>query len=106
MTAAALKPGAGRWGPGLMAGVLLAVLAKLLAGSLPRSRAADRRGAGHDAGRAWLAGAAGRGARRSADARASLGVAMMGAQISWAEFAGWAGRPSWPAASWCWAAWP
>jgi uncharacterized integral membrane protein (TIGR00698 family) len=87
MTAAALKLSAGRLGPGLMAGVLLAVLAKLLATSLHAPAPLIAVVLGMMLGALGLQAQLGAGLDVFAKPGLRLGVAMMGAQISWAEFA-------------------
>ncbi|USQ95529.1 putative sulfate exporter family transporter [Caulobacter sp. RL271] len=87
MTAAALKLSAGRLAPGLMAGVLLAVLAKLLATSLHAPAPLIAVVLGMMLGALGLQTQLGVGLDVFAKPGLRLGVAMMGAQISWAEFA-------------------
>ncbi len=87
MTAAALKLGAGRLGPGLLAGALLAVLAKLLATSLHAPAPLVAVVLGMMLGALGLQAQLGAGLDVFAKPGLRLGVAMMGAQISWAEFA-------------------
>jgi uncharacterized integral membrane protein (TIGR00698 family) len=87
MTAAALKLSAGRLAPGLMAGVLLAVLAKLLATSLHAPAPLIAVVLGMMLGALGLQAQLGAGLDVFAKPGLRLGVAMMGAQISWAEFA-------------------
>lgn len=87
MTAAALKLSAGRLGPGLVAGVLLAVLAKLLATSLHAPAPLIAVVLGMMLGALGLQAQLGAGLDVFAKPGLRLGVAMMGAQISWAEFA-------------------
>jgi uncharacterized integral membrane protein (TIGR00698 family) len=87
MTAAALRLSAGRLGPGLMAGVLLAVLAKLLATSLHAPAPLIAVVLGMMLGALGLQAQLGAGLDVFAKPGLRLGVAMMGAQISWAEFA-------------------
>jgi uncharacterized integral membrane protein (TIGR00698 family) len=87
MTAAALKLSAGRLGPGLIAGVLLAVLAKLLATSLHAPAPLIAVVLGMMLGALGLQAQLGVGLDVFAKPGLRLGVAMMGAQISWAEFA-------------------
>lgn len=91
MTAAALRLGAGRLGPGLMAGVLLAVLAKLLATNLHAPAPLIAVVLGMMLGALGLQAQLGAGLDIFAKPGLRLGVAMMGAQISWAEFAGLGG---------------
>ena len=87
MTAAALRLSAGRLGPGLVAGVLLAVLAKLLAHSLHAPAPLIAVALGMMLGALGLQAQLGAGLDVFAKPGLRLGVAMMGAQISWAEFA-------------------
>lgn len=87
MTAAALRLSAGRLGPGLAAGVLLAVLAKLLAQSLHAPAPLIAVVLGMMLGALGLQAQLGAGLDVFAKPGLRLGVAMMGAQISWAEFA-------------------
>lgn len=87
MTAAALKLSAGRLGPGLVAGVLLAVLAKLLSTSLHAPAPLIAVVLGMMLGALGLQAQLGAGLDVFAKPGLRLGVAMMGAQISWAEFA-------------------
>ncbi len=87
MSAAALKLSAGRLGPGLLAGVLLAVLAKLLATSLHAPAPLVAVVLGMMLGALGLQAQLGAGLDIFAKPGLRLGVAMMGAQISWAEFA-------------------
>lgn len=87
MTAAALRLSAGRLGPGLLAGVLLAVLAKLLATSLHAPAPLIAVVLGMMLGALGLQAQLGGGLDVFAKPGLRLGVAMMGAQISWAEFA-------------------
>lgn len=87
MTAAALRLSAGRLGPGLLAGVLLAVLAKLLATSLHAPAPLIAVVLGMMLGALGLQAQLGAGLDVFAKPGLRLGVAMMGAQISWAEFA-------------------
>jgi len=87
MTAAALRLGAGRLGPGLIAGVLLVVLTKLLAQSLHAPAPLIAVVLGMMLGALGLQAQLGAGLDVFAKPGLRLGVAMMGAQISWAEFA-------------------
>ena len=87
MTVAALRLSAGRLGPGLVAGVLLAVLAKLLAASLHAPAPLIAVVLGMMLGALGLQAQLGAGLDVFAKPGLRLGVAMMGAQISWAEFA-------------------
>lgn len=87
MTSATLKLSAGRLGPGLLAGVLLAVLAKLLATSLHAPAPLIAVVLGMMLGALGLQAQLGAGLDIFAKPGLRLGVAMMGAQISWAEFA-------------------
>ncbi len=87
MTAAALKLNAGRLGPGLVAGVLLAVLAKLLSQSLHAPAPLIAVVLGMMLGALGLQAQLGAGLDIFAKPGLRLGVAMMGAQISWTEFA-------------------
>ncbi len=87
MTAAALRLNAGRLGPGLIAGLLLAVLAKLLAGSVHAPAPLLAVILGMMLGALGLQAQLGAGLDIFAKPGLRLGVAMMGAQISWAEFA-------------------
>ncbi|HJV43503.1 putative sulfate exporter family transporter [Caulobacter sp.] len=87
MTAAALRIGAGRLAPGLVAGVLLVVLAKLLAQSLHAPAPLIAVVLGMMLGALGLQAQLGAGLDLFAKPGLRLGVAMMGAQISWAEFA-------------------
>ena len=92
MTAAALrlnafKTGAGKLAPGLIAGLLLAVLAKLLAGSLHAPAPLIAVVLGMMLGALGLQAQLGAGLDIFAKPGLRLGVAMMGAQISWSEFA-------------------
>jgi uncharacterized integral membrane protein (TIGR00698 family) len=87
MTAAALRLNAGRLGPGLVAGVLLAVMAKLLATSLHAPAPLVAVVLGMMLGALGLQAQLGAGLDVFAKPGLRLGVAMMGAQISWAEFA-------------------
>jgi len=92
MTAAALrfdalKTSAGRAGPGLVAGVLLAVLAKLLSQSLHAPAPLIAVVLGMMLGALGLQSQLSAGLDIFAKPGLRLGVAMMGAQISWAEFA-------------------
>jgi uncharacterized integral membrane protein (TIGR00698 family) len=87
MTAAALKLNAGRLGPGLVAGVLLAVLAKLLSQSLHAPAPLIAVVLGMMLGALGLQAQLGAGLDVFAKPGLRLGVAMMGAQISWTEFA-------------------
>ncbi len=87
MTAAALKLSAGRLVPGLIAGVLLAVLAKLLSTSLHAPAPLIAVVLGMMLGALGLQAQLGAGLDVFAKPGLRLGVAMMGAQISWAEFA-------------------
>lgn len=87
MTSATLKLSAGRLGPGLLAGVLLAVLAKLLSQSLHAPAPLIAVVLGMMLGALGLQAQLGAGLDIFAKPGLRLGVAMMGAQISWAEFA-------------------
>lgn len=87
MTAAALRLGAGRLAPGLLAGVLLVVLAKLLSQSLHAPAPLVAVVLGMMLGALGLQAQLGAGLDLLAKPGLRLGVAMMGAQISWAEFA-------------------
>lgn len=87
MTAAALRLNAGRLGPGLVAGVLLAMLAKLLATNLHAPAPLIAVVLGMMLGALGLQAQLGAGLDVFAKPGLRLGVAMMGAQISWAEFA-------------------
>jgi uncharacterized integral membrane protein (TIGR00698 family) len=83
----ALRMGAGRMGPGLVAGVLLAVMAKLLSQSLHAPAPLIAVVLGMMLGALGLQSQLGAGLDIFAKPGLRLGVAMMGAQISWAEFA-------------------
>lgn len=87
MTAPALRLGAGRLAPGLLAGVLLVVLAKLLSQSLHAPAPLVAVVLGMMLGALGLQAQLGAGLDLLAKPGLRLGVAMMGAQISWAEFA-------------------
>lgn len=87
MTAATLRLNAGRLGPGLVAGLLLAVLAKLLSSSLHAPAPLVAVVLGMMLGAMGLQAQLGAGLDIFAKPGLRLGVAMMGAQISWAEFA-------------------
>lgn len=87
MTAAALRLSAGRLGPGLVAGVLLAVMAKLLSQGLHAPAPLIAVVLGMMLGAMGLQAQLGAGLDVFAKPGLRLGVAMMGAQISWAEFA-------------------
>lgn len=87
MTAAALRLNVGRLGPGLVAGVLLAVLAKLLAGGLHAPAPLVAVILGMMLGALGLQAQLGAGLDLFAKPGLRLGVALMGAQISWSEFA-------------------
>lgn len=87
MTAAALRLGAARIGPGLLAGLLMAVLAKLLSQSLHAPAPLLAVVLGMMLGALGLQGQLGAGLDVFAKPGLRLGVAMMGAQISWSEFA-------------------
>ncbi|WP_062095115.1 MULTISPECIES: putative sulfate exporter family transporter [unclassified Caulobacter] len=87
MTAAALRLNAVRIGPGLLAGLLMAVLAKLLSQSLHAPAPLLAVALGMMLGALGLQGQLGAGLDLFAKPGLRLGVAMMGAQISWTEFA-------------------
>ena len=87
MTAAALRLNAVRIGPGLVAGLLMAVLAKLLSQSLHVPAPLLAVVLGMMLGALGLQGQLGAGLDLFAKPGLRLGVAMMGAQISWTEFA-------------------
>lgn len=87
MTAAALRLEAGKLAPGLAAGLALAVLAKLLAQNLHAPAPLIAVVLGMMLGALGLQGQLGAGLDIFAKPGLRLGVAMMGAQISWAEFA-------------------
>ncbi|WP_184723056.1 putative sulfate exporter family transporter [Caulobacter sp.] len=87
MTAAALRLEAGKLGPGLMAGLVLAVLAKLLSQSLHAPAPLIAVVLGMMLGALNLQAQLSAGLDIFAKPGLRLGVAMMGAQISWAEFA-------------------
>lgn len=87
MTAAALRLGAGRLAPGLAAGLALAVLAKLLSQTLHAPAPLIAVVLGMMLGALGLQAQLGAGLDVFAKPGLRLGVAMMGAQISWAEFA-------------------
>lgn len=87
MTAAALRLNAVRMGPGLLAGLLMAVLAKLLSQSLHAPAPLIAVVLGMMLGALGLQGQLGAGLDVFAKPGLRLGVAMMGAQISWSEFA-------------------
>lgn len=87
MTAAALRLEAGKLAPGLIAGLALAVLAKLLSQSLHAPAPLIAVVLGMMLGALGLQAQLGAGLDLFAKPGLRLGVAMMGAQISWAEFA-------------------
>ena len=87
MTAAALRLNAGKLGPGLVAGLLLAILAKLLSQSLHAPAPLVAVVLGMMLGALGLQAQLGAGLDLFAKPGLRLGVAMMGAQISWSEFA-------------------
>jgi len=87
MTAAALRLGAGKLAPGLAAGLALAVLAKLLSQTLHAPAPLVAVVLGMMLGALGLQSQLGAGLDIMAKPGLRLGVAMMGAQISWAEFA-------------------
>ncbi|PHY18046.1 putative sulfate exporter family transporter [Caulobacter sp. BP25] len=87
MTAAALRLGVGKLAPGLVAGLALAVLAKLLSQTLHAPAPLIAVVLGMMLGALGLQAQLGAGLDVFAKPGLRLGVAMMGAQISWAEFA-------------------
>lgn len=87
MTAAALRLGVGKLAPGLAAGLALAVLAKLLSQTLHVPAPLIAVVLGMMLGALGLQAQLGAGLDVFAKPGLRLGVAMMGAQISWAEFA-------------------
>ena len=87
MTAAAIRLEAGKLAPGLVAGLALAVLAKLLSQSLHAPAPLIAVVLGMMLGALGLQAQLGAGLDIFAKPGLRLGVAMMGAQISWAEFA-------------------
>lgn len=87
MTAAALRLEAGKLAPGLAAGLALAVLAKLLSQNLHAPAPLIAVVLGMMLGALGLQAQLGAGLDIFAKPGLRLGVAMMGAQISWAEFA-------------------
>ena len=87
MTAAALRLEAGKLGPGLVTGLLLAILAKLLSQSLHAPAPLIAVVLGMMLGALNLQTQLSAGLDIFAKPGLRLGVAMMGAQISWAEFA-------------------
>lgn len=87
MTAAALRLEAGKLGPGLLTGLLLAILAKLLSQSLHAPAPLIAVVLGMMLGALNLQAQLAAGLDIFAKPGLRLGVAMMGAQISWAEFA-------------------
>lgn len=87
MTAAALRLEAGKLAPGLAAGLVLAVLAKLFAQTLHAPAPLIAVVLGMMLGALSLQSQLGAGLDIFAKPGLRLGVAMMGAQISWAEFA-------------------
>lgn len=87
MTTAALRLSAGKLGPGLVAGLLLAILAKLLAANLHAPAPLVAVVLGMMLGALGLQAQLGAGLDVFAKPGLRLGVAMMGAQISWSEFA-------------------
>lgn len=87
MTTAALRLEAGKLAPGLVAGLALAVLAKLLSQSLHAPAPLIAVVLGMMLGALGLQAQLGAGLDIFAKPGLRLGVAMMGAQISWAEFA-------------------
>lgn len=87
MTAAALRLNAGRLGPGLMAGLAIAVLAKLLAQGLHAPAPLVAVVLGMMLGALGLQAQLGAGLDVFAKPGLRIGVAMMGAQISWSELA-------------------
>lgn len=87
MTAAALRLEAGKLGPGLVTGLLLAILAKLLSQSLHAPAPLIAVVLGMMLGALNLQAQLSAGLDIFAKPGLRLGVAMMGAQISWAEFA-------------------
>lgn len=87
MTTAALRLSAGRLGPGLVAGLLLAILAKLLAANLHAPAPLVAVVLGMMLGALGLQAQLGAGLDVFAKPGLRLGVAMMGTQISWSEFA-------------------
>lgn len=87
MTAAALRLDVGKLAPGLAAGLALAVLAKLLSQTLHVPAPLIAVALGMMLGALGLQAQLGAGLDVFAKPGLRLGVAMMGAQISWAEFA-------------------
>ena len=87
MTAAALRLNAGKLGPGLVAGLLLAILAKLLSQSLHAPAPLIAVVLGMMLGALGMQAQLGAGLDIFAKPGLRLGVALMGAQISWSEFA-------------------
>jgi uncharacterized integral membrane protein (TIGR00698 family) len=87
MTAAALRLEASKLGPGLVTGLLLAILAKLLSQSLHAPAPLIAVVLGMMLGALNLQAQLSAGLDIFAKPGLRLGVAMMGAQISWAEFA-------------------
>lgn len=87
MTAAALRLEAGKLAPGLAAGLALAILAKLLSQNLHAPAPLIAVVLGMMLGALGLQAQLGAGLDIFAKPGLRLGVAMMGAQISWAEFA-------------------
>ncbi|MCK5909842.1 MAG: putative sulfate exporter family transporter [Caulobacter sp.] len=87
MTTSALRLSAGKLAPGLAAGVGLAILAKLLSQSLHAPAPLIAVVLGMMLGALGLQAQLGAGLDIFAKPGLRLGVAMMGAQISWAEFA-------------------
>ncbi|MDR6627802.1 putative sulfate exporter family transporter [Caulobacter segnis] len=87
MTAAALRLEAGKLAPGLAAGLALAVFAKLLSQGLHAPAPLIAVVLGMMLGALGLQAQLGAGLDIFAKPGLRLGVAMMGAQISWAEFA-------------------
>ncbi len=87
MTAAALRLGASKLAPGLAAGLALAVLSKLLFQTLHAPAPLIAVILGMMLGALGLQSQLGAGLDIFAKPGLRLGVAMMGAQISWAEFA-------------------
>ena len=91
MTAAALRVSANRLGPGVIAGLLLAVMAKLLSQNMHAPAPLIAVVLGMMLGAMGLQAQLGAGLDLFAKPGLRLGVAMMGAQISWAELAGLGG---------------
>ena len=87
MTTAALRLSAGKLAPGLAVGLALAILAKLLSQTLHAPAPLIAVVLGMMLGALGLQAQLGAGLDIFAKPGLRLGVAMMGAQISWAEFA-------------------